>query len=319
VTPPVTSRTAVLLGAQRFEPTLGSVVKKLGIDGRIALITAGWQEREQEDEELSEHLGGRTVNLQLHQRGGAIFRSDKVIQAAHRERQTLLRHLQEIYRIRLQHAFEAERDVATYDTPAAIKEEVSASSVEAIRSLDAWHIGHCENVRADFESKVNVLERPEVARHRDDIKRMLADCSAVAIAGGHIAVLLNRLVMFGMAELIGDRPVFAWSAGAMAISERIVLFHDDPPDGRVARQVLDLGLGFVPNTVVLPEPERRLDLREGARVSVLAKRFAPARCLAFPARSFLIWNGSSISDASGVIELRKDGEHVPFVPGSTTT
>lgn len=315
----VTSRTAVLLGAQRFEPTLGSVVQKLGIEGRVALITAGWQEREQEDEELSEHLGGRTVNLQLHQRGGALFRKDRELQAAHRERQTLLRHLQDIYRIRLEHAFDAERDVATYDTPEAIRDEVHASSIEAIRALDAWHIDHCENVRREFDAKCNVLERDEVARHREDLRGLLKDCSAVAIAGGHIAVLLNRLVLFGLADLIGDRTVFAWSAGAMAISDRIVLFHDDPPDGRVARQVLDVGLGFVPGAVILPEPERRLDLREGARVSVLAKRFAPARCLAFPARAFLVWNGSAFSDASGVMLLRSDGEHVPFVPGSSTT
>jgi hypothetical protein len=98
-----------------------------------------------------------------------------------------------------------------------------------------------------------------------------------------------------------------------------VLFHDDPPDGRVARQVLDVGLGFVPGAIILPEPERRLDLREGARVSVLSKRFAPARCLAFPARSFAIWNGSTFSDASGVVALCADGEHVPFVPESMTT
>ena len=46
------TRTAVLLGAQRFQPTLAAAVKETGVQGRIAIVTAGWQERE--DEELVE-------------------------------------------------------------------------------------------------------------------------------------------------------------------------------------------------------------------------------------------------------------------------
>ena len=61
-------RAVVLLGAQRFDPTLGEAVKDLGIKGRIATITAGWQEREEEDDDLEEHLaplGITTENLRL--------------------------------------------------------------------------------------------------------------------------------------------------------------------------------------------------------------------------------------------------------------
>ena len=296
-----------MLGAQRFEPTLGTVVSKLGIDGPIALITAGWQEREPEDDELSAHLGGHTINLHLHARGNQLFQSDPDLAAAHRERQDLLRHLQDIYRIRLEHAFMAERDVAAYDAPAAIRDEVAAASVEAIRALDSWHIGHCNSVRADFEQRMNVDTRPEVLRHRAELASLLKGVAAVAIAGGHVALLLNRLQIFGMDELIGDRPVFAWSAGAMAISERIVLFHDDPPEGRVAREVLDTGLGRATGVVVLPEPERRLDLKASERTGVMARRFAPSRCLAFPSRAFAIFQGGHCTETEGVVELAIDG------------
>lgn len=307
------TRTAVLLGAQRFEPTLGTVVSRLGIDGPIALITAGWQEREPEDDELSAHLGGHTTNLHVHARGNQLFAADPELATAHRERQDLLRHLQDIYRIRLEHAFEAERDVAAYDAPAAIREEVAAASVEAIRALDAWHIGHCNSVRADFDERMKVHERKEVVRHKRELVALLRDCAGVAIAGGHVALLLNRLQIFGLDDLIGDRPVFAWSAGAMAISERIVLFHDDPPEGRVAREVLDVGLARAERTVVLPEPERRLDLKVGPRVAVMARRFAPARCLAFPARAFAIFEGGRCTETDGVVELQADGTTGPFV------
>lgn len=309
-----TSRTAVLLGAQRFNPTLGRVVASLGIKGRIALITAGWQEREREDEELSTHLGSNTVNLALHARGSVVFHQDKELAVAHRVRQDLLRHLQEIYRIRLEAAFEAERDVRAYDTPAAIRDEVTAASIEAIRSLDAWHLEQCARVRAEFDVRLEVTERAAIQRQRNDLKEQLKDCVGVAIAGGHVAVLINRLGIFDIDGLIGDRPVFAWSAGAMAISDRMVLFHDDPPQGRIARQVLDVGLGFVPQTVVLPEPERRLHMEAHDRVSLVALRFAPARCLAFPACSYVVWQGGRLHRAEGVVELGADGEHRPFLP-----
>ena len=301
-----------MLGAQRFEPTLGTVVSKLGIDGPIALITAGWQEREPEDDELSAHLGGHTINLHLHARGNQLFQSDPDLATAHRERQDLLRHLQDIYRIRLEHAFMAERDVAAYDAPAAIRDEVAAASVEAIRALDSWHIGHCNSVRADFEQRMNVDTRPEVLRHRAELASLLKGVAAVAIAGGHVALLLNRLQIFGMDELIGDRPVFAWSAGAMAISERIVLFHDDPPEGRVAREVLDTGLGRATGVVVLPEPERRLDLKASERTGVMARRFAPSRCLAFPSRAFAIFQDGHCTETEGVVELATDGTTSTF-------
>ena len=93
----------VLLGAQRFDPSLGAAVSELGVTGRIAIITAGWQEREAEDEELSAHLGGRTVNLRLHARSDELFREDPALRDAHRERQASLRHRQDFYRIRLEH------------------------------------------------------------------------------------------------------------------------------------------------------------------------------------------------------------------------
>src|SRR5581483_6697091 len=100
--------------------------------------------------------------------------------------------------------------------------------IEAIQQLDRRHLEKCASVRDEFEARMKVNERPEIVRHRDEIARELASCSAVAIAGGHVAVLLNRLTLFGIDKLIADKPVFAWTAGAMAITDRIVLFHDDP-------------------------------------------------------------------------------------------
>src|SRR5262245_58466403 len=80
----------VLLGPQRFAPTLAAVVRSLGIGGEIAAVTAGWQEREEEDAELRDHLQGHgcaTVNLMLHARGEQAFGADPALRAAHGLRQ----------------------------------------------------------------------------------------------------------------------------------------------------------------------------------------------------------------------------------------
>lgn len=312
-------RTAVLLGAQRFDPTLGSAVALHGVHGRFAMITAGWQEREAEDEELAAHLapahGGKgAVNLNLHARGNALFAKDKELAKAHRERQVLLRHLQEVYRIRLDHASAAEHEVAHYDMPERMRDEMVSTSIEAIQQLDAWHLQKCQSVRDDFDQRMDVKNRPEVLKHVNEIKEILEGCAAVAIAGGHVAVLINRLMLFGLGDLIGARPVFAWSAGAMAITDRIVLFHDDPPQGQIARQVLDVGLGIVPRTVVFPTPERRLALDNTERISLLARRFGPATCIVLPDRAFVTWNGSSYGRATGAIRLAESGANIPLVP-----
>jgi hypothetical protein len=307
-------RAIVLLGAQRFDPTLGSTVAALGLEkeGRIAIVTAGWQERESEDAELHQHLGERTINLRLHRRAEEVFQHDAELAASHRDRQALLRHKQDFYRIRLEHELEANHVIRQRKAPPEILAEEQAASIDAIRALDDYHLNQCHRVHQEFEAETKLFERPWIVRHRRQLALILRDCVALAIAGGHVASLLNRLRLFGIAELIGDRPIFAWSAGAMALADRVVLFHDSPPQGPGAAEVLDRGLGFVPGLVVLPQPETRLRLHDPERVSVLARRFAPARCLAFPARAHVTWREGALGAPSGVLELAHDGRVAPL-------
>ena len=304
----------VLLGAQRFQPTLGARVAALGIRGRIATITAGWQERETDDADLVEHLDGRTVRLNLHARGEQLFKDDPELAAAHRERQDTLRAMQDLYRLRLDHAMDAERAVRASHAPDLVREEARLAAIDTIRELDAWHLAQCVRVRSEFEEAMHPFGRPSVRRQRSELAELLGGCDAVCVAGGHVAMLINRLTMFGMAELIGQRPVFAWSGGAMAVSERIVLFHDAPPQGEGLCEVLNHGLGLVPDVVVLPEPEQRLRLDQHERVGLLVARFAPAVCLALPARSGVLYQDGGLSDADGVIALAADGSHGIYAP-----
>jgi hypothetical protein len=308
------SSPVVLLGAQRFQPTLGAAVAELGIKGRIATITAGWQERESEDEELAAHLENRTVNLKLHERGDDVFQKDQELRDAHRERQDVLRHRQDFYRIRLEYELECDRVIRKRSAPAAIMAEQAEISNDSIRELDRAHLANCVMQHTAFQEGWRLHERPSVAKHRQEIAEIVEGCEAIAIAGGHVATLVNRLSLFGVEQLCKGRAVFAWSGGAMAVSERVVLFHDDPPQGPGASEVLDVGLKLCPGAVFFPEPEKRLHLQEKDRMARLARRFAPALCLLLPSRSRVTFRDGKFSSAHGVLRLRPNGEPALFEP-----
>jgi hypothetical protein len=303
------TKAVVLLGAQRFNPTLREAVDELGITGKIATITAGWQEREDDDDDLTEHLESRDVNLLLHSRAEQVFREDAELLEAHRERQALLRLRQDFYRVRLEHALDAAYVIGKRAAPLEILDDEARTSIEAIRNVDALHVERCAADRQEFDARVRPAERPAVKRHRDEIASILDDCEAIAIAGGHVASLLNRLQLFGIADFARGKTIFAWCGGAMAVTERVVLFHDSPPQGLGAPEVLDAGLAFVGDVVALPQPEFRLKLGDRDRLRVLARRFAPATCIAFPSRSRVTWLKTGPTGLRGAFAIREDGSH----------
>lgn len=275
----------MLLGPQRLQPTLVSVCDEMGLAGPIAAVTAGWQEREAEVEEMRAHLNRPVVNLMLHERGEKLFAADPRLAEKYRERQDRLRELQTFYRLRLAHALAAAREVMaraerSFSARLDLAEPEIEAAIEAVRTLDAHHLARVREVHARFEADARPLERPALLRHRHELGRLLADSSALAIAGGHVAVLLNRLRLFGVLELAGMRPIIAWSAGAMVLGDRVVLFHDDPPQGAGNAELLEAGLGLFADVLPLPHAGKRLDLSDALRVSLFARRFAPAACVA---------------------------------------
>lgn len=282
-------------------------MRELGITGKIATITAGWQERESEDSELNEHLEGRTVNLRLYARAEEAWKQDPELRLAHRARQDRMRHKQDFYRIRLEHELEAAFVIQTRKAPPEILDEERDSSIHAIRDLDDAHLRDCVRERERFLLACNPSTRPVIAKHRDELAALLNGCAAVAIAGGHVATLLNRLELFDLKPLLAEKPIFAWSAGAMAISDKVVLFHDDPPQGPGAAEVLDRGMGIISGVVPLPQPDQRLRLQDRERVRLLARRFAPALPFTFRNSTRITWNGEAWVSAHGVDRLTAEG------------
>jgi peptidase E len=137
---------------------------------------------------------------------------------------------------------------------------------------------------------------------------VLDGCDALCIAGGHVAILLNRMRLFTILDLLREQPIIAWSAGAMAISERVVVFHDRPPQGAGAAEVLEAGLGACAGVVPLPHAEKRLDLADSARVALFARRFAPSLCVALDPRTRIDWQEQRWKGQTGTRCLTKSGE-----------
>ena len=290
-------RPIVLLGPQRLDslvrdvvtaPDLRVALSELRVRGPVALVTAGWQERESDDQALAAALGGEAANLTLHARSQEVFVDDPALAAAYGARQELLRHLQSFYRIRLDKTEEAARAIQVRHVEPELLAQELRVSVEQFRQLDVDHLERCRAIHVAFEDRWQLATRPAIARHRDELRELLAPAKALVIAGGHVASLLNRLELFDVLGLAPDLPIVAWSAGAMVLTERIVLFHDFPPYGSDIAQVLDAGFGLVPGIVALPDAARRVRQDDRAGIARFAQRMAPATCVAMDPGARLI-------------------------------
>lgn len=289
----------VLLGPQRTKPTLLDALQERGVEGPVAAVTAGWEEREDEVERLEAHLGRPVLNLRLYRRAEEALSADPELAAAYRERRARLTELGDLFRARLVHAYaaalEMRRTQGTEDLLGPEREDALA----ALRSLDDRHLERLEEVHEEFEEEWRPRERPALARHVEEVRRTVKSCAAVTVAGGNVAVLSNRLRLFDLPSMIGRRPVFAWSAGAMAAGERIVLFHDHPPQGPGIPEVFGRGMGLFEGLLPLPHASTRLRLGDPDRVSLFARRFAPDVCVALDGGDGVAFEGGSWTVASG--------------------
>ena len=307
------SRALAFLGPQRFNPTLARAVAALSIQGDLATVTAGWQERELEVEELHEHLGGRAVNLELHRRAEVVFEQDPELAAAHHRRQELFREMQEIYVLRLDSALQACATLEARPGHAQLLEQERAAALEAVRALDDAHAARLAEVHDEFDARWRPLHRPAFAAQRAEVARLIDGVEALAIAGGHVAALINRLRLFDVLGLVGERPILAWSGGAMVCSERIVLFHDHPPFGSGNAQVLDHGLGLDESLVFLPHARRRMDLADTVRTGRLARRFRGRTLAVLEDGAILTWRqGEGWNADDGCLALGEDGTLTPM-------
>jgi hypothetical protein len=296
----------ILLGPQR-RPTVDAVLRSLGLAGPLATVTAGWQEREGDDGELNALLGGRSAGLELYRRWLDVQERDPGYAAAERAVAGVLAELQDLYLLRLDYALRAVYALQRRASgPAAGSAGVGAvaEAVAAVRELDAAHLLRVSEVRGEFYAGMAPHDRPVIAGHRAAVAGVLGSAAALIVAGGHVGVLAEVLHLFNVAAVLRT-PVIAWSAGAMALTDRIVLFGDRSPQGPGHPEVYGSGLSVVRDVLPLPHARARLLLDDTPRMAAFAQRFAPARCVLLEAGARVEFSGGALPPGTRV--LGEDG------------
>ncbi|HVC03404.1 MAG TPA: hypothetical protein VND88_01895 [Candidatus Acidoferrales bacterium] len=302
-------RRVTLLGPLNDEVDLAAEIEAFGVDGPVALITAGWEEGERNDAEIDRRLGGGSRNLGLYGRRLDVLSSDSEYAEAERLLRTQLDDLREQYQRRVRAALDGV-DVMRKrfaGTPGGAGEQLTAA-IEAVRTIDESHAAAMAAAYDRFHATHPPHHRSMISRHRDEVASIVGECAAIAIAGGHVGVLNDCLHLCNLAALIEAQPLLVWSSGCMAISEHIVVIDDDDPAARPA-ELYDIGIGVARGLVALPVSERLHGHDADAR-ALLAARFAPRVCVVLDAGDRLELSAGLPADLGTVGVVAPDGRLV---------
>jgi hypothetical protein len=152
----------LFLGPQVRSATLRETLDAAGLPraGRIVAITAGWQEREGELTALERHLETSVVDLRLYARADQAFADDPGLYEAYRARQGRLKTAQELYRLRLDHAVMAARELLDRTGDDAQIAGARERAVAAVRQLDHEHRSELANVHVALPSRITRRRSP---------------------------------------------------------------------------------------------------------------------------------------------------------------
>ncbi|MGO0575797.1 hypothetical protein [Ornithinimicrobium panacihumi] len=315
-----------LLGPQR-NPRLRSVISTLDLEGRhFATITAGWRDREDEDALLVEELGGRTTNLLLWNLMQQVWEADPELARADRERRTRMGELQSLYLIGVEQAAAGLQRIHGHQGSDELIREIAVRDAFAIiRDMDERHLARVEELHHDYFDRYQPQHRDAVAHARYLVGEAINGTDAVVITGGHVGVLLGAMHLFNIGPALAGmdadvegravstpnlyRPIIAWGAGAMVLTERVLLFYDNSVTSPGVSEMLMRGLGLTRGIVALPSARDRLDLKDSLRMRLLAERCRPATPL--------------LLDEHAEVTLRPDGTLPPgarmVAPDGTVT
>jgi peptidase E len=304
----------ILLGPQNPRSNLRQAADAIGVDGPVVVISAGWRDSEGEIEELQEELGRPLEDLMIYHRAEEIFAREPELKALQRERQDKLQELQELYRIRLGPTIAAARKLMRAAARPELLRLEQRAAIAQVRALDRHHLRRLQAIHHDFDQRRAQLHIPAATAEREAVQRQLAQAGLVLIAGGHVAVLLNRMRLFRLGAELANKPLIAWSAGAMALSERIILFHHYAPQGRRDAELLDAGLGIVRGRILLPHARTRFDWSNRKRTALFSRRFSPAACCTLDNGSLLHLEDDRLISSANSFVITRSGEKRVLTP-----
>lgn len=299
----------LLLGPQRPAVNLDKAFERSGIgDGPVAVVSAAWQEAEGDIADVQSLLRNPLTDLGLYRRANELFGADKAFHAAYRLRQERLKEQQRLYRLRLRQLMIAARATLRTEGEATVVAAERRHAISQLRALDRHHLRQVGKVHSRFENFVAAEGSSAHADHVARLEQQLAEFDTVLIAGGNVVVLMNRLRLFGLQQLLRTKNIVGWSAGAMVLTDRIVLFHDKLPQGRRDAEILDQGMGILPRLVLLPNAADRLRTRDVLRVSLFDRRFSPAICATLNNGSFLLFEGETLRESGAAKRMMRNGK-----------
>jgi hypothetical protein len=301
----------ILLGPQRPHVNLDAAIAQSGIgDAPIAVISAAWQEAEGDIGDIQRLVANPLHDLGVYNRAENVFAADEALHSAYRQRQDQLIEQQRMYRLRLRQLTIAARAILRVEGNTAAIAEERRHAISQLRALDRHHLRQTRKISARFDEQFSIESHPLLAETVAALKEELARCDTVLITGGHVVVLINRLSLFGFDSLLLNKNIIGWSAGAMVLSDRIVLFHDLLPQGRRDPELMCEGLGIVPGTVLLPDASGRWRQNDPVRTSLFSRRFSPATCLTIDNGSLLRMQGGKVTDSEAIQHLSREGKFV---------
>ncbi|MFK7888832.1 MAG: hypothetical protein AB8G16_18390 [Gammaproteobacteria bacterium] len=297
----------VLLGPQRTLPVIGEEVAALtDADETVAVISAGWQEAENDLEDLHKVVQRPLEDLLLYGRSETLTSDAPELGAAHRERQDTLRQLQRQYRLRLGHLMQAAEDIFEVSGDLAPLDQRHA--ITQLRALDRHHLQRLAAAHARYLEVEQAHGGQILADVRGTLQAQLDGVRCVIITGGNVGVLSSRLRLLGLKSMLADKHIVAWSGGAMALCERVVLYHDRAPQGLRDAEIFDEGLGLAPGLVVLPNARRRLDTTRTTRLGLMSRRFAPRRVVTLDPGQIVRMKDDKLDSVTQSRRLTRDGE-----------
>ena len=103
-----------------------------------------------------------------------------------------------IYSLRLQRALESVYAVARRPARPTVAEAAFADAVRGVRDIDDWYLRTVDQLYGELEAAASPEGSEPIARHRHEVAELLRDAAVVAIAGGHVGILLRCLRLFAV-------------------------------------------------------------------------------------------------------------------------
>ena len=174
---------------------------------------------------------------------------------AERAHRAALAEQQELHLVQLDGVLGALREVARRGgSGPRVRDEARADAEAVVRLVDDRHLARVAQERAAFADRWRPAEREAVARHRAAVAAVLAGARGAGRRGRARRGAGPRAA--AVRASAGRPTVVAWSAGAMALTDRVLLFHDRTANGPSHAEFADVGLGWIPGAVLLPHARR---------------------------------------------------------------